>query len=153
MLYLSIASSAVVVMFLGLYLFRVAYGVPPAGRGACNRRREPRVPMRLEMELHAPGAEPLRGATRDLSLGGAFLAADARLPEGTDCAVMLLLEGGRRPIRLALKGRVARHAEGGMGIAFIAMDAQCYENLAYLVAFSMAQADRVIAPAGARRAA
>jgi hypothetical protein len=55
-------------------------------------RSEPRLTVRLPVSLKCPdGAAPAVGHTRDLSRNGVFLYTDAKVSEGSEVEIVLML--------------------------------------------------------------
>lgn len=98
-----------------------------------NRRRCARIPLKVSAELKTADGRQVLGETRDLSVMGAFLVAEERLPVGTEGALTLVITGGKGPIALTLTGKIVRHEDSGMGLKFTAMDRECHDNLKFVV--------------------
>lgn len=87
-----------------------------------ERRRHPRIPMEVEVELHCPD-EPVRVVrTRDLSGGGVMLLMPAEERPQPDARVHVRVVGtlgdeGETPPLVA--GRVVRHLPEGVAVEFI----------------------------------
>ncbi|MEZ4432837.1 MAG: PilZ domain-containing protein [bacterium] len=82
---------------------------PEVWTSATERRRTPRVPCTLRVEVEADGERALL-TTRDLSVTGVFVFAPRVRAPGARVALVLHLGRGR----LALTGRVM-HAQPGVG--------------------------------------
>ena len=85
-----------------------------------DRRRYPRLPMEVEVELHCPGQPVRLVRTDDLSHGGISLVLDHadRPPLGTWVKVRvvgMLGEGETPPL---VDGLVVRHVGEGLAIQF-----------------------------------
>lgn len=91
----------------------------PAGGGdeIAENRRIHRVPCRIAVSQEGRSA-PL-GETRDLSLGGLFVATDQPLPTGS--VVPLALELGPGGPELRISAEVVRRTPDGMGLRFLGM--------------------------------
>jgi hypothetical protein len=89
-----------------------------------DRRRHPRIPMEVEVEVHVEG-EPLRvGHTMDLSGGGllVILPESECPPPGTSIQVRVvgaLGDGEEPPL---VPGRVVRHMGDGVAVEFDSSD-------------------------------
>jgi hypothetical protein len=99
-------------------------------------RRYERIEIELPVRLFVPGRDGLQFeafcTSRNLGLGGVFVASSFLLPEGLELHVELKLPDGPLPIR----SRVARvvHLDDasfapGMGIEFLDVDAHGRETL------------------------
>ena len=85
-----------------------------------DRRRHPRLPMAVEVELHCPG-QPVRVVwTDDLSCGGVSLVLSQieRPPLGTRVQVRVVGMLGEGEIPPLVDGLVVRHVGEGMAIQF-----------------------------------
>ena len=86
-----------------------------------DRRRFPRLPLALELELHLPG-QPVRiVSSEDLSQGGVLLilGQDGRPPIGAKVMVRVSSGlGGEDPAPL-VEALVVRHAEDGVAVQFL----------------------------------
>ena len=84
-----------------------------------NREFERRI-ARLEMVIKVSNNQIMQLTTQDISDGGIFVLADASLlvAIGTEVTVMPVkpLENGEQP---AIRARVVRHSNEGMGIEFL----------------------------------
>ena len=56
-----------------------------------ERRRGPRVSVRLPVSIEIAKSQPVTGVSRDLSTSGIFLYADAQILEGSELEMVLLL--------------------------------------------------------------
>lgn len=90
-------------------------GAPGPGRpshGACagDRRRHPRFPVGITLDIHARGRTigRHRGAIHDLSIGGMAIRTDAELEEGATLYLKI-------NIPLEIRGEVRHMKEGGGG--------------------------------------
>ncbi len=81
-------------------------------------RKHPRVPVRLEAELHLAQGGVSTCQTRDMSLGGLLCEADGALPLGTEVDIVLRRGGreSRHPLR-ARAVRVTREPNGSFTLA------------------------------------
>ena len=83
-----------------------------------SRRRHERFEADIPCRIFIPGkkgnAFEAFVRVKDLSFGGAFVKADFQFKGSPDIHIELKLPGEDVPVR----GRVARKADGGMGIAF-----------------------------------
>jgi hypothetical protein len=99
-------------------------------------RRYERIEIELPVRLFIPGEGGLKFeaycTSRNLGLGGLFVAADFLLPEGLGLFAELRLPGGPLAIRSQVAHVVAHDHEAlttGMGIEFLDVDAHGRETL------------------------
>ena len=87
-----------------------------------DRRRHPRIPMEVEVELYCTGEEMRIVRTQDLSGGGVLLLLreEDRPAPGTQVQVRVVGtlgdEGEQPPL---VEGRVVRHLPEGIAVEFI----------------------------------
>jgi len=60
-------------------------------RGSEDRRSQKRIPTRVPVKIKPRTGEPQTGYTRDLSTNGVFLFTEARLDEGSELELILVL--------------------------------------------------------------
>ncbi|MBI9087751.1 MAG: PilZ domain-containing protein [Desulfobacterium sp.] len=102
-----------------------------------DRRRNTRVEFSTRIVLMTSDAEiEAIGSSTDLSLTGVFVNTDKRLEAGSECNVKIFLSGGIGDIELAMKARVARVVDGGIGLSFEAMDLDTYTHLKNIVLYN-----------------
>lgn len=105
-----------------------------------QRRQFTRVPLKISAEMRIPDGRRVRGATRNLSLMGAYVIGDSLLAPLTECDMFLHIEGQQpRPVRLRLRGRVVRADSTGFAVEFTGMTRECYDNLCYILKYNADQ--------------
>jgi PilZ domain len=99
-------------------------------------RRYERIDIELPCRLYVPGGEELRFeafcTSRNLGLGGLFVASSFLLRKGLELHVELALPDGPLPIRSRIAHTVEHdhpELETGMGIEFLDVDAHGRETL------------------------
>lgn len=130
---LSLAAILTLFLFLAGLFYRIRYALRGESNNGQERRRDERMPIDVSAEILAAGCEPIHGHTHDLSVSGVFVLSDCSLNPGSECEVCLVIPGRNAPIRLQLRGRVARVTGDGLGVEFTAMNRECYENLSYII--------------------
>lgn len=90
------------------------------GGKEADRRRHPRLPMSVEVELYRPGQPTLAIETEDLSGGGVFLVMDAADRPSLGERVRLRLVGtlGAGETPPIVDAVVVRHSEKGVAVEF-----------------------------------
>jgi CheY-like chemotaxis protein len=98
-----------------------------------ERRREPRLRMRLECQAREDAASTLVCSTADVSKSGLLLESHGPLRIGGDVDITLFLPGSRQP--LTGRGQVVREAGPGLyGIKLHGLDGHGAERLLAFVA-------------------
>lgn len=98
-------------------------------------RRYERIDVDLPCRLFVPGDGELRFEafvrTRNLGLGGLFVASTFLLPQGVELFAELRLPSGPLPVRSRVSHALADGGsrEGGLGIEFLEVDARGRETL------------------------
>lgn len=91
---------------------------------AQERRTHPRIRVRIESQLSAPGGK-VRGHLLDLSAGGAYLSTPRLLPIGTGVHLSIPRGAARNPLELdAEVVRIGDPREGrisGLGLRFLGL--------------------------------
>ena len=92
-------------------------------------RSSPRKRVNLEVELtHNEGVQQ-RCRTRDFSMGGVFLEAPVQVfPEGVNVDLAFMIPSNGEHWH-AIKARVVRTTDDGMGLAFITPDVMAFRTL------------------------
>jgi len=108
-----------------------------------ERRESTRVPIRLRAEVYAGDTRVQSEKTRDLGMGGVYLPTARRLPLGTHCRVVLLLEGPSSDLEIQVDGQVVRVDPSGMAIAFTAMSVDSFHHLRSVISLERADADAI----------
>jgi hypothetical protein len=92
-----------------------------------ERRKAPRVPCTIPVELKPMGEAPMWGKASDISIGGCFVEMPVPLKADAKLEIALWLGG----TKLRLQGEVASSAPGyGVGIRFVNLSAPDQEFLA-----------------------
>ncbi len=102
-----------------------------------ERREFSRVEIHLDAELRSGGVQYPRTRTLDLSAIGTRVETSLLLPVGAPCEVVLWFDDAAVPdgMRIWVEGRVARVADGELGIEFTGIDPDSYEHLRTLLLF------------------
>ena len=91
-----------------------------------TKGQERRRYQRIKIEIHAKvdsGEEVLvSGYTRDLSLKGFFIKSDKKIPVGTRCRAVLLLEQKGEEVQVKADGVVVRHDKPGFAVELTKID-------------------------------
>ena len=102
---------------------------------ASNAREFTRVPTRIRAEVAAGGLRITDGAAQTLSLKGMFLVCAVPLPEGTECAITLLLGDGEA--RVEAEGKVVHAYPEGLALQFTRiLGLESFEHLRKLVLYN-----------------
>ena len=102
-----------------------------------ERRRHTRVHFSTRIVLMANDTEiEAMGNSKDLSLKGVFVNTDKKLDVGAECHVKIFLSGGIGDIELAMKAKVARVVDTGLGLCFESMDVDSYTHLKNIVLYN-----------------
>lgn len=71
--------------------------------------------------------------TANISLKGLYLETEDRQPIDTPCAIEIHLSGPTSAMDFKARGRICRHDQGGMGIAFTHLDPDSTLHIVNLV--------------------
>jgi len=98
-----------------------------------NRRDFSRVQTHIDVELDC-GDKVVCGRLADVSMQGARLVCDEKLPLQAACLAKLFLGDSREsPLCIMAKGKVVRSTEDGIGVEFTEIDLDSFEHLRNLV--------------------
>ncbi|HHD64375.1 MAG TPA: PilZ domain-containing protein [Desulfobulbaceae bacterium] len=76
--------------------------------------------------------------SRDISLRGIYLLPEKKLPLDTFCALKISLTGESSTMMVTVHGKVCRHDEQGMGIAFLDLEEDGFIHIKNLIALHSA---------------
>ena len=106
-------------------------------RGAKRVRFESRILIRTDQGNIKATAE-----ARNISLKGIYLQAESMLPIGTWCDIDIGLTGNSSEMFFTVQGRVCRHDEHGMGIAFLDLSMDNFVHIKNLVQLNIKVAEQ-----------
>ncbi len=116
--------------------FGEAVAVPPelpdgADAAGAERRREPRIPGRLEVRFSLPSqaGRALRAYSLNYSLGGLCLKPQRPYPVGSQVALSLQIQSES----LELEAVVAWARDGAIGVRFVNLAPAARERLSQLI--------------------
>jgi uncharacterized protein (TIGR02266 family) len=106
-----------------------------SGELVLERRRTPRVPLRVDVTCYIAGA-CLTGTTANLTVHGLSLETETSVPLDTEMEVVIELPGDEKPLKVS--GRVARLARRkddppGFGVEFDNLEEPARTRIAALV--------------------
>jgi len=104
-----------------------------------ERRQGKRI--RFSSRIHITTKNDTIGAradSRDISLKGIFLLPEKMLPLNTFCSLKISLTGESSTMTFTVHGKVCRHDEQGMGIAFLDMEEDSFVHIKNLVLLHVA---------------
>lgn len=101
-----------------------------------EKRRHARVNFTRSVRLFGK-QEPLgRYPAKNLSLGGMFIEGDINIPVGAECRLELHETGRHSSLILTFSGKILRCDQGGVGVAFTAMERDSFMFLQTTVLYS-----------------
>ena len=112
-----------------------------------ERRKHTRVPLRFNAELSFADGELFNGATEDMSFGGAYIVCEhlADTERRDNCTVTIINPAGDEPLQIPIKCRIVRADQRGVGIRFISMDINDYQQFKQLMVYNSADPDTLMA--------
>ena len=109
-----------------------------------NRREFTRAQACVEGEVLALGeSRPILGQTKNVSIGGMYFSCQKPFPTGTECRLILFLDGADGKTRIEATGTVTRSGEGGLGIQFTAIELDSFQHLRNLVLYNADETEEV----------
>jgi hypothetical protein len=107
-----------------------------------DKRKNIRIDFTTRVVLKSEGQKILSDAdSRDISLKGMFIKTDKALKVGTPCDLELVLTGASTNLSIAIKGKVARQGDGGLGVSFDGIDLDSYWHLKNLLLYNSQDPD------------
>ena len=98
-----------------------------------DHREFSRVGIRILATVRVKDEDTISAGTHDVSMKGLFVESKVDWPLGTECEVGLVLEGQDPIVSIAVKGKVQRITDKGIGILFTEVGLDAYEHLHNLV--------------------
>jgi hypothetical protein len=86
--------------------------------------------IHITTENDSIGAE---ADSRDISLRGIYLLPEKKIPLDTFCALKISLTGESSTMTVTVHGKVCRHDEKGMGIAFLDLEEDGFVHIKNLL--------------------
>jgi len=80
-----------------------------------------------------------RADSRDISLKGIYLVPEKRIPLNTFCTLQISFTGESSTMTFTLHGKVCRHDDRGMGIAFHDLTEDSFVHIKNLIALHSAE--------------
>lgn len=112
---------------------------------ATDKREFTRVPIHLNVEFSSSQrATSSVCQLKDVSMNGVYVHCDNPLPIGSDCQIAVFLGSRETPMRLEVKGKVARVDTDGMGMEITEIvGIESFEHLRNLVLYNSSDVDQV----------
>ena len=80
-----------------------------------------------------------RADSRDISLRGIYLVPEKKIPLNTFCSLQISFTGASSTMTVTLHGKVCRHDDEGMGIAFLDLSEAGFVHIKNLIALHNAE--------------
>ena len=107
-----------------------------------EKRKNTRINFQTSIILRSEGETILSAAdSKDISLKGMFIKTAKVLAVGTPCDLELNLSGTSTRLSIAVKGRISRQGEGGLGVSFDGIDLDSYWHLKNLLLYNAQDPD------------
>jgi hypothetical protein len=98
-----------------------------------EKRKFTRVPFSTRVRIIAESKALASDRMRDISLGGAYVYIDEKLPERTPCTVNIELFGQASLLSIEVDAHVARVDSKGMAVEFTKIDLDSLVHLRHLI--------------------
>ena len=113
-----------------------------------NNRKHTRVAVHVSAEIYIEDGDVLKGTTRNMSFGGAFINIDDlpdNVPEiGTNCELHLKLGSSEAPLTVPVKCKLARTNTEGLGIEFVSTTIEGYWHFKNLMVYNSPESDHLL---------
>jgi uncharacterized protein (TIGR02266 family) len=94
---------------------------PEAFMVTSNRRKNPRVPCVCEVKVLGPRGS-VRGTTKNISVGGVYVASKDLLPIGTSCEADITFQGQKMRALVEVRHHQRLDDQPGMGLKFVRLE-------------------------------
>lgn len=115
-------------------------GVDTSASQAADRREFTRVTVPMRVRLVDETGRVHEGISRNVSLGGIRVESAARLPEGSPCAVTILLGDAEDAVEIAEHGNVVLSDGAFIAVAFDEIGLESLKHLRNLILYNSADA-------------
>jgi hypothetical protein len=113
-----------------------------------NNRKHTRVAVHVTAEIYMEAGAVLKGTTRNMSFGGAFININidenATPSIGEKCELHLKLGSSEAPLTVPVKCKLARTNADGLGIEFLSTTIEGYWHFKNLMVYNSPESDRLL---------
>jgi c-di-GMP-binding flagellar brake protein YcgR len=112
-----------------------------------DRRKYTRIALQLKAELKLAGNNIYHGRTKNISFGGVFVFCNnaAGIPVGEEASLTLVLDSRSHRSEIAFRCEIVRTDETGVGVKFISVDINGYQQFKNLMVFNSSDPDVLLA--------
>ncbi|WP_455233847.1 PilZ domain-containing protein [Thiogranum longum] len=102
---------------------------------ASENRKHTRLPIEVRAELILGGRRKTACVTRNLSFGGAYVLAETNpgAQPGESCDLLIVLQDAPDRLEIHLSCEVVHSADTGIGLRFLGIAADHYQDFRYLM--------------------
>jgi len=108
-----------------------------------EERRFTRVPFQVYTELKTKDAVYTSNLISNLSVGGCLLPVHSDIVPGTDCKILISLEGSDDEIVIKITGQVMRVNAHSVAVKFKLIDPESLFHLQNIIRYNAADPDKV----------
>jgi len=113
-----------------------------------NNRKHTRVAVHVTAEIYMDAGSVLKGTTRNMSFGGAFvnihLETDDTPQIGENCELHLKLGSAEAPLTVPVKCKLLRTNKEGLGMEFLSTTIEGYWHFKNLMVYNSPESDRLL---------
>lgn len=111
-----------------------------------ERRKNTRLEIELEVEVHANNGLIFTGLTTDVSFAGIYIKCNDAdmIPLLDSCKVVINLRSGSEVLPISLEGRTVRRSPFGVGIVLVSADLDSYKHLRNLIVINSPDSDLLV---------
>ena len=106
-------------------------------------RKFTRVPFNVSTELKTRDSVYISNRILNLSVGGCLLPIKSDLIPGTDCRIIIRLEGTGADISVHIKGEIVRVDSRSVAVKFILIDPDSLFHLQNIIRYNAEDPDKV----------
>lgn len=108
-----------------------------------EERRFTRIPFKVFTELKTKDAVYKTSYLENLSVGGCLMPVKSDLVPGTDCKILINLEGGGETVVISIKGRIVRVDSRTIAVKFTLIDPDSLFHLQNIIRYNAQDSDKI----------
>nr|MBF0221323.1 PilZ domain-containing protein [Desulfobulbaceae bacterium] len=108
-----------------------------------ERRKNTRVPFQTTADVSFSNKNYTNCETENLSVKGVSVLGISGHKIGEECNLSLALSGSTSELKLAMRGKIVRLQEDGIGLKFIEIDLDSYYHLKNIIYYNSEDPDKI----------
>lgn len=108
-----------------------------------DSRRFTRIPFKVYTQLKTKDAVYTTNLISNLSIGGCLLPITSDLIPGTNCSILIRLEGSADDIVIKIKGEILRTYPHSVAVKFVLIDTESLFHLQNIIRYNSEDPEKV----------